>query len=425
MPKIVLPILHQGQVDALSMPGRLKSIRCGRRWGKTALFITVASSVTLRGGFVGWLTPDYKIQQEAWRDTVNILNPVIASANKSEKVIELITGGRIEYWTLDNDRAGRSRKYHYVFGDEIAFAPGNVKETWERSIEPTLIDFGGSAMLGSTPNGNNPSNFFWQTQNKPEEGWSAYHAPSWDNPHIKPSEIERFRQTRAKPVFDQEFGAEFVDWSTAALFTESQFLVNGEPVAFPAVCSYVFAVIDTTAKGGYGRDGTAATFFAYNSNPMPGQSVLTILDWDITEIQASLLEGWLAGVLSRLKDYARMTCAQMGSLGAFIEDKAAGIVLLQQAANKGWAVHPIDSKLTSLGKDARAINASSYFAQNMVKITPAAFNKTLPYKSVSRNHLIGQCVEYRVNTPDSNREDDSFDTVMYGVAISLGNSAGF
>lgn len=426
MPSLKLPTLHPGQVDVLRLPGKRKTLRCGRRWGKTALFITTAASVTLRGGYCGWFAPDYKIQQEAWRDTYEILQPVIKSASKSEKVIELITGGRIEFWTLDNERAGRSRKYHYVFGDEIAFAPDNMQAIWELAIEPTLIDFSGSAMLGSTPNGRNSTNFFYSTCTDKSLGWAEYHAPSWSNPHIPRADIEKIKAARAKPVFDQEYGAEFVDWSSSALFIEAQLLVNGNPVAVPTGVDYVFAVMDTTAKGGDGKDGTGITFFAYASHPQPGSAALVILDWDLLEIEADLISGYLPQVYQRLNQYAGITRAQAGSIGLFIEDKAAGIVLLQQAKRcNSRLTHAIDSKLTSLGKDARALNASSYFAQSMVKITQAAYDKTSLFRTISRNHLVGQLTEFRIGESGKKRQDDLFDTAMYGAAIALGNNEGF
>jgi hypothetical protein len=425
LPTVNLPVLHPTQIKVLQTKSRFKSLRCGRRWGKTNLFMTIASSVALRAGRTGWFTPSYKFQQEVWRETEALLDPVIRSSNKSEKVIELVTGGLIEFWTLDSKYAGRSRKYNVAILDEIAFADDSVEDTWNQAIEPTLADWKGSAIIGSTPNGVNPSNFFYKSQNDKKLGWSTFHFPTSDNPYIPPEEIERFRQNRAPPVFEQEFLANWVNWATTALFQREHLLHNGKPVAIPHNILYVFAVIDTTARGGLGRDGSAVTFFGYQDLPIPGQFQLTVLDWDVVEIQAFLLDGWIPSVINRLDDYARLTSARLGSIGIFIEDKAAGIVLLQQGTNHGWPVHPVDSKLTSLGKDARCLNASSYFVKNLIKITEPAYDKTVTFKNVSDNHLLSQMSEYRVNSHDKSREDDVLDTLIYGAALALGNGDGF
>ena len=49
----------------------------------------------------------------------------------------------------------------------------------------------------------------------------------------------------------------------------------------------------------------------------------------------------------------------------------------------------IDSKLTAMGKDERAISVSGYVHRGLVKYTDRAFDKTVIYKRNSRNHLVG------------------------------------
>jgi|HubBroStandDraft_3_1064219.scaffolds.fasta_scaffold333948_2 hypothetical protein len=56
----------------------------------------------------------------------------------------------------------------------------------------------------------------------------------------------------------------------------------------------------------------------------------------------------------------------------------------------------IDSKLTALGKDERAISVSGYVHRELVKYTECAFNKTVLYKTHSRNHLHEQIESFRV-----------------------------
>jgi hypothetical protein len=47
------------------------------------------------------------------------------------------------------------------------------------------------------------------------------------------------------------------------------------------------------------------------------------------------------GVFERLEQLARLCGARHGALGAFIEDKNSGTILLQQAARRNWTAHPI------------------------------------------------------------------------------------
>jgi hypothetical protein len=185
----------------------------------------------------------------------------------------------------------------------------------------------------------------------------------------------------------------------------------------------VFAVIDTASKTGTEHDATAVTFFSLERHGAPFP--LMILDWDLVQIEGALLETWLPIVFKRLEELAAQCCARMGSLGALIEDKNSGTILLQQALRRGMLATAIDSKLTAMGKDERALNVSGYVHRGVVKYTDYAFNKVSTYKRRTKNHLIDQIESFRMGDKDSQREDDLLDAFCYGIAVSLGNSGGF
>jgi hypothetical protein len=214
-----------------------------------------------------------------------------------------------------------------------------------------------------------------------------------------------------------------VDWSGVAFFNRDKMLVDNRPVSFPSICNAVFAVIDTASKTGTDNDATAVTFFALDQHF--GGAPLLILDWDIAQIEGAILESWLPSVFHRLEELARLCRALKGSLGAFIEDKNSGTILLQQACRRGMPARLIDSKLTAMGKDERAISVSGYVHRGLVKYTESAFNKTIVYKRHARNHLLEQIESFRVGDKNSDREDDLLDTFCYGIALALGNSEGF
>ena len=183
--EIVLPTLHAGQIAAFKAPGRFKSIRCGRRWGKTILLSTIACDGAAKGQNIGIFAPDYKITAETYTEVADILAPIKASSSKVDGVIRTITGGRIDFWTLDNDRAGRSRRYHKVLIDEAAFGKPNLMRVWETAIKPSLLDFKGSAIAFSTPNGIDEDNFFWRIGNEERHGFREFHLPSRTNPYLQ------------------------------------------------------------------------------------------------------------------------------------------------------------------------------------------------------------------------------------------------
>lgn len=457
--RVVLPTLHADQVRVHHLKsdaragdweqnagGRFMAIRCGRRWGKSTYGETWLGDGATKGKFCGVFAPDYKKLTEIYYDLSQMLAPIIpgrGGANKTEGVIRTRTGGRIDFWTLENESAGRSRKYHRVFIDEGAFTKPNMMDVWKRAIKPTLLDYGGWAKVASNTNGVDPENFLYAICNDPQHGFIEAHAPSISNPLIplrmdgesaedhmarRVAEFESIRAREHPLVFKQEYLAEFVDWSGVAFFELSKMLDrNGLPAPYPRSCDAVFAVMDSATKTGTANDGTAVTYWAYGRNlSVAGTPQLVLLDWEIIQIQGAMLEVFLPQVIQNLETLARTTGARAGSVGVHIEDKSSGEVLLQQAANRNLLAHPIDSRLTAMGKDERAISVSGYVYRGEVKLSDVAYNKTVVYKGTSRNHLVSQVTGFRIGDKDAaKRADDLLDAFCYGIILSLGNSAGF
>lgn len=418
---VTLPDLHSGQAAAYLKPGRFKAIRAGRRWGKTLLGTTILANGAANGQTVGYFAPAYKYISETFQEILEVLEPVKRSSSETKGIIRTRSKGRVDFWTLEDDRAGRSRKYHTVVIDEAAFTKPNMLAIWERNIRPTLLDYGGNAYVLSNTNGMDPENFFWQICNEPRFGFTEFHAPTHTNPHLPPEELAKLEAENHPLVFRQEYLAEFVDWAGTAFFAEDSFLFNSQPVPPPAWCDSVFAVIDTATKTGKQHDGTAVTFYAYASQP---QRCLYVVDWEAIQIEGALLETWLPTVFARLEELAKTLRARRGSLGAWVEDRSTGQVLLQHAARRGWPAQAIDTKLTAIGKDERAVLVSGYVHQRLVQITVEAYRKTTTYKGTTRNHWLSQVLGFRIGQKDTGREDDLFDTFTYGTALTFGNNQG-
>ncbi len=382
---------------------------------------TIICDRVARGESWGLFAPDYKITSETYREIFEILDPITISASKIDGVIRCTGGGRVDFWTLNNKRAGRSRHYHGVMIDEAAFAGPEMEEIWSKSIKPTLLDFGGVGWVFSTPAGKDEDNWFYTICNDPQSEFVEFHAPTSTNPYLPADEVAKLELENSPEVYRQEYLAEFVDWSGVAFFPLDSLLINGAPAPFPDRCDVVLATVDTAIKSGTEHNSTGVTWWSYNSLTHP-QTL--ILDWDVLSIEGADQANWLPTIFQRCEDLARICGARNGSAGALIEEKGTGIVLLQQARNAGWPAHAIDSKLTALGKDERAIAASPYVYAGDVKITDRAYNKTKVHKRISANHLIKQVTNFRVGSKASDGLD-LLDTFCYGVLMTRGNSKGF
>ena len=223
--ELELPQFHKGQVELEENMARFNVIACGRRWGKTQFQIVRAIKCALDGKYYGWFAPEYKHLMEPFQEIKQLCAPAITRANTTDKVIEFVTGGRIEFWSCDDKNAGRGRKYHEVGIDEAGFIE-DLGSIWRRAIRPTLSDYRGKGNFYGTPMGKNWFFTAWSIGENPEHpDWAAFRRPTLNNPYIPPEEID---EARNDPLMDdatfrQEYEAEFVDNDLSYLFLASYF----------------------------------------------------------------------------------------------------------------------------------------------------------------------------------------------------------
>lgn len=339
------------------------------------------------------------------------------------------------------DSIGRGDRTTIYFVDEAAHI--EQPEQIEASLSATTncrIDI-------STPNGiDNP--FYERRNSLPARQLFSFHFR--DDPRLSPEWESKIRASVAPAIFEQEYNLGYSEGG--AFFQESSLLVRDDkdesiapekrpfvPVAMPRYIDCVFFDVDTAVKAGKEHDGLAVTFWGISLHGTTPHK-LYVLDWDYTQLTSDLLITWLPQVFQTANALATECQARAGSIGGWIEDKGAGTVLLAQAeragwlaqkgqptigfANPGYVARAIDSKLTSLGKVERAINASGPVHRGDVKFTERAFNRTVNFKGVDKNHQWTQVIGFRTGVKE-NPADDLLDTFTYGVAIALGNSEGF
>lgn len=145
---------------------------------------------------------------EVWRDMTRVLAPVAQRIHAGDRRIENIAGGVLEFWSLDNPQAGRSRKYKRVIVDECAFAPG-LLDIWNYAIHPTLLDLSGDAYFFSTPRGLNDF-YTLYCMAETDANWHSWQMPSSVNPFLPIEELENMRRTMPERVYRQEILAEFI-----------------------------------------------------------------------------------------------------------------------------------------------------------------------------------------------------------------------
>ena len=412
---------------------RFNVVSAGRRSGKTELAKRKLVKRALRGTafdnprfFAGAPTRD-QVKKIYWAD-LKALVPSWALARdpyEGDLIIPLINGAEIHAVGMDKPARIEGQPWDGGILDEY----GNMKEgAWGENVRPALADRSGWCDFIGVPEG---MNHYYDIAQAAEQQYaelgekSDWQAFTWPSASVlPPSEIEAARRDLHPQVFAQEYEGSWVNWSGTAFFLLEHLLDNGRALDIPPIFDAVFAVIDCAMKDGKEHDSTGVVYFGlikYDGDPR-----LVILDWDVVQMDAALLEDWLPSVTHRLDDYCRRVKVRAGSLGAFIEDASAGSVLIQQAGRRGLPATAIESKLTSLGKDARAFDVSGEVSHGKVKITKEAYDKVTDLKGVRKNHLISQVTNFRIGDPAAaTRADDLFDCFCYGAILALGNNEGF
>lgn len=213
--EITLKKLHFAQQQIINECSRFNVVDCGRRFGKTTLAVEILASPDnkehgfLNGWPVAYGTPTYKMLSEVWREVLDIFNPIISHKSETEKRIEFINGGSIDFWSLEDYNTIRGRKYKDFVIDEAAMVR-DLKEAWLKVIRATLTDLIGSCWFLSTPKGKN--NYFYELYKLMGHfaGWMSWQFPTAANPFISEQEIKEVQGQMDPLTFAQEYLASFV-----------------------------------------------------------------------------------------------------------------------------------------------------------------------------------------------------------------------
>lgn len=211
---------HENQKYILDNAKRFNVIQCGRRFGKSEL-IKELSLVTLDqtrfdrennkyvGKKIGVYFPIREDLLDIWQKLKITYKDIIKEKNETYRWLELVTGGVIKFWSMDEPDSSRGQDYDRVIVDEAAKAK-KLKEAWGETIRATLIDRKGDAFFLSTPKGKHNYFFELKERHKSYDNWASFVFTSFDNPHISPEELKEFEQYD-ELTYRQEVLAEDVD----------------------------------------------------------------------------------------------------------------------------------------------------------------------------------------------------------------------
>lgn len=207
--RITLPAMHKAQATIKRGAGRYNIICAGRRFGKDVLGQDRAVFFALKKAApVFWAAPSYRMLSDNFRMLSNTLAPVITRKLNNER-IDLVSGGYIDFWSLEQPDRMRGHKYLHGIVNEAAMV-AILEDVFHMVIAPTLIDLRGSCDFYSTPKGlNGFYRFFIQAVDL--QGWERFKYSTYDNPTIPRDEIDSMVAMLPERVVKQEIMADFLE----------------------------------------------------------------------------------------------------------------------------------------------------------------------------------------------------------------------
>ena len=308
-----------------------------------------------------------------WRALGHTLKDVIVRKSDTEHRMEIIGGGVIEGWSLDDPDSGRGRAYARIVVDEAAKV-GSLRTAWELNLRSQLMDYEGDAWFFSTPRGTaNDFYTMWsygQDPLKPE--WCSWQMPSHLNPHTSPDEIEAMKRDMTDLAFAQEGLAQFVTWQ-GAVFRKIMDAVSVAPLAGVPSCIGVDwgRTNDYTVFGCIAEDGKVLELDRFRG------------------IEYSLQRGRLAAMYLR-----------HGKPLIIAESNSMGQPIIEQLALDGLKVQPF---VTTNASKAEAIMALALaFERGEIKIPndPALIGELQAYEGKPTS---GGLMRY--SAPDGGHDD--------------------
>jgi len=282
--RVRLKAPHPAQRDILAGARRFNVVCLGRRSGKTTLGLNVLAEAAIHGQPVGYFAPTYKLLGEYWREARLTLAEVTATKSEQDHRLELISGGTLECWSLDDENPARGRKYQTIVVDEAAIVRSLV-DIWQQALRPTLTDLRGCAWFFSTPRGlNGFYDLFRLGQDPLEQDWASWQMPTSVNPYIDPDELAAARRELPERAYMQEYLAEFLSLEGAGVFRGVDACAYLEPAPPAEHHQYVFG-----CDWGRSNDFTVISIIDASTQQQVALDRFTQVDW---EFQAERLHRW-------------------------------------------------------------------------------------------------------------------------------------
>lgn len=206
-------VLHPAQQVIYNSPARFKIVKAGKKFGKSYLAEYVVTKWAGKpNGLYWYLAPTYGQGYEiAWMDFMALIpRDIIRRKPENDQFIQLVNGSSIYIKGCDNIDRLRGPNLDGVIFDEAAYIDQYV---WEGIIQSQLATSEGPSLFISSPNkkGRNWFTNFCEDAKRRQalgESWAYFYHTIYDNPFIRPQEIQRIKDNTPDDTWALEYMAQ-------------------------------------------------------------------------------------------------------------------------------------------------------------------------------------------------------------------------
>jgi hypothetical protein len=215
---------HAGQRPIHESNARVRTVCCGRRFGKSYLASAEAVVCAIVGGGSWVVAPDYELSTIVFDQALQFVTqgPLMATlaaeprVSRGRQLMVFKSGGWILGKSSHKPRSLLGRGLDLVINDEAA-TEANA-EIYFQYLRPVLLERVGHFLPISTPRGENWfKDLYDRGQDPTNKNYQSWQMPSVTNPDVGAEFVEEMRQDMPEDLFRQEVLAAFLQ-ERGALF---------------------------------------------------------------------------------------------------------------------------------------------------------------------------------------------------------------
>lgn len=257
--------LHSKQREIYDSKHRFIIVAKGRRFGFThSLACNAVQTLCESQHPVLWVDTSYtnieKYFERYFKPLLRQFHHRYWKFNKNSHTLKLL-GRTLDFRSAENPENIEGFGYGKVLINEAGIVLKN-SALWHETVFPTLLDYGGRAIIGGTPKGKmnakeGTNSLFYDlfVQGQDDPLFKSFRFSSYDNPKINPADIDILAGQIPERLRNQEIFAEFVETDETEILKRQWWKFYTQRPA----SGYILQSWDTAFKKGENNDFSVCT----------------------------------------------------------------------------------------------------------------------------------------------------------------------